>query len=81
MTFNRSMTRDIAIGTPVFTRDNEKLGEVKAFRGEAFQVSAPMQPDYWLPTTCLRSDATGQVVVDATKDHIGDLKIADPRPQ
>jgi hypothetical protein len=79
MTLNRSMIRDIAIGTPVFTRDNEKLGEVKECRGEAFKVSAPMQPDYWLPATCLRSDATGQVVVDATKDRIGDLKIEEPR--
>jgi hypothetical protein len=80
MTFNRSMTQNIAIGTPVFTRDNEKLGEVKEFRGDAFKVSAEMAPDYWLPTACLTaSSAAGTVVVDATQDRIGDLKIDEPR--
>jgi hypothetical protein len=79
MTYERTMTRDIAIGTPVCTRDNEKLGEVKELRGDAFKVSADMQPDYWLPAACLTNDAAGRLVVDATKDRIGDLKIDEPR--
>jgi hypothetical protein len=79
MTFNRTMTRDIAIGTPVYSRDNEKLGELKEFRGDAFKVNADMQPDYWLPTACLSNESTGRLVVNATKDRIGDLKVDEPR--
>jgi hypothetical protein len=79
MTYNRTMTQNITIGCPVYTRDNEKLGEVKELRGEAFKVSADMQPDYWLPTTCLTSSTPGRLVVDVTKDRIGDFKIDEPR--
>jgi hypothetical protein len=79
MAFERTMTRDIAIGTPVYTRDNEKLGEFKELRGDAFKVSADLQPDYWLPTACLNTSTAGRVVVEATKDRIGDLKIDEPR--
>jgi hypothetical protein len=79
MTFDRTMTRDIAIGTPVYTRDNEKLGDVKELRADAFKVSASMQPDYWLPTACLSMEAAGRLVVDATKDRISALKVAEPR--
>ena len=82
MTFDRSTTREIVIGAPVYTRDNEKLGEVKEVRGGAFKVAADMQPDYWLPTTCLSTLSTGtteRLMVDTTKDHIGDFKIDEPR--
>jgi hypothetical protein len=79
MTYNRTMTHDVAIGCPVFTRDNEKLGEVKEVRGDAFKVSAQMQPDYWLPTTCLTSSTPDRLVVDIPKDRIGDFKLDEPR--
>ena len=78
MTFPRT-THDITIGAPVCTRDGEELGTVREVRGTAFKVAAPMQPDYWLPTTCLAPDAAGRLVVEAEKARIGDLKVDEPR--
>jgi hypothetical protein len=79
MTFQRTM-QDIAIGTPIYTRDGEELGRVKELRGTAFKVDAAAKPDYWLPTSCLSTaGSAGRLQVDATKDRIGDLKVDEPR--
>jgi len=78
MTFQRTM-QDITIGTPVSTVDGEQLGTVKELRGTAFKVDAPGQPDYWLPTSCLSGGATGRLMVEASKDRIGDFKVDEPK--
>jgi hypothetical protein len=78
MTFQRTMQQP-PIGTPVYSRDGEQLGTVKEFRGTALKLDVTGQPDYWLPTGCLTEGAAGQVIVEATKDQIGDLTIYEPK--
>ena len=39
----------VTVGTPVSTRDGDKIGKVKEVRGEAFKVETGLlQRDYWL---------------------------------
>jgi hypothetical protein len=40
-------------GAHVYTRDGDHLGTVGEVRGDAFKVSASMQPDYWLDMDCI----------------------------
>jgi len=78
MTFPRTL-QPPPIGTPVFSRDGEPLGTVKEFRGTAIKLDVTGQPDYWLPTSCLTEGSAGRVIVEATKDRIGDLKVDEPK--
>ena len=69
---------EFVVGCPVFTRDGEKLGEVKAVRAGAFQVNASMQPDYWLSTSQVATCAADRVAVAFDKDRLGDYKLDAP---
>jgi len=69
---------DFRMGDEVWTMDGEKLGTVKEIRGDHFKVDVPMQPDYWLPTSCISTTGTGRVTVNFHHDHLGDWKRDEP---
>ena len=70
---------DIPIGAEVFTRDNDKLGEVGEVRGSHFKVNARLQPDYWLPQTTISSTAGNVITLTFTKDSLNVFKQSEPR--
>jgi hypothetical protein len=70
---------DIPIGAEVFTRDSEKLGEVREVRGSHFKVDAALQPDYWLPQTTIASTAGNVITLTFTKDSLDAFKQSEPR--
>jgi hypothetical protein len=51
---------------------------VKELQGRYFKVDAPMRPDYWLQTDCIRTASAEQVRLTIDKDHIHDFTVADP---
>jgi len=64
-----------SIGDDVYTSDGDKLGKVKEVRGVHFQVDAPMQPDYWLGTECVKGEfGAGRVTLVFDKNHIDENK-------
>ena len=69
-------SHDITVGYPIYTRDGDHLGEVREIRGSYFKVSAPMQPDYWLPFDTIQSSTGGQVRLNFHKDQLGEHKVA-----
>lgn len=63
------------VGAEVFTSDGDKLGTVKALRGELFKVDASMHPDYWLSSSSVVGTPTLERVTMAfDKDHLDDNK-------
>lgn len=69
------MNHGLVTGTAVYTRDGERLGEIKELRGDYFKVDAPMSPDYWLECRCVHAGmGTNRVEVDFTKDQLGSYK-------
>ncbi len=67
---------NIATGAEVFTMDGHKLGTVKMVEPDHFKVSAPMQPDYWLPCDCVDGGGGmgGRVTVSFSKDSLDSYK-------
>jgi len=78
MTMDRGGFSQVAVGTPIYTEDNEFLGEVKEVQGTAFMVDAPMQRDYWLRLDAVRSTTGGQIVIGANRDSLDGLKLSGP---
>ena len=70
---------DVRIDAEVFTRDHDKLGTVREVRGDSFKVDVSMQPDYWLPLSCVSTVSGNEVLLDFDKDRLGDHKLSEPR--
>jgi hypothetical protein len=69
------MNNGLKTGVEVYTRDGDRLGEVKELRGEYFKVNAPMAPDYWLSCdSVLASPGVNRVEVTFNKDDLGNFK-------
>jgi hypothetical protein len=70
----------ITIGSPIYTRDYEKIGSVKERRGNAFKVGTPLlQRDFWLEATVVRSAALdGAVMLTIDKAEVGEHKLKKP---
>ena len=81
MTYERSTgtMHTLPIGAEVFTRDGDKLGDVREIRGTAFKVDVSMQPDYWLPMHTVSSSSGNRVILTFDNDHLGDYKLDEPR--
>lgn len=76
---HESQFLQITVGTPVYTRDDVKLGTVKEVRGECFKVDAPMRPDYWLAADGVAVAAPDQIVtLKIDNPDIADYKISEP---
>lgn len=69
---------DLRVGAPVFCRDGEKLGHVKALRAAHFKVNAPLQPDYWLRRDTVAGVTAEGVMLSVAKDHVGAAQVGDP---
>jgi hypothetical protein len=73
------MTHDLPIGATVFTHDNDQLGTVREIRRDSFKVDVSMQPDYWLPLSCVATVTGTNISLDFDKDRLGDHKLSEPR--
>ena len=63
------------VGCDIYTTDGSKLGTVKEVQGAYFKVDAPMQPDYWLASECVRGGGMGdRVDVAFAKDDLSKHK-------
>jgi hypothetical protein len=78
MAFERTMDGMPNLGAHVWTVDGDDLGVIKEIQGRYFKVDASMQPDYWLPTDCIRTASAQRVELSMDKDHVGDFKVKDP---
>jgi hypothetical protein len=70
--------QDIPIGAELLTSDGEPIGQVREVRGSSFKVDAPMQPDYWLPTSTVSSTAVDRVTLNFAHDRLGDHRSQEP---
>lgn len=69
------MNNLVKTGVEVYTRDGNRLGEVKELRGEYFKVDAPMAQDYWLSCDAvLAGPGVNRVEVTFNKDQLDDFK-------
>ncbi len=62
------------MGMEVCTADGATVGTVKEMQGRYFKVDAPMKPDFWLTTDCIRTASANTVTLTVDKDHLGDVK-------
>jgi hemerythrin superfamily protein len=62
------------MGMEVCTADGETVGTVKEMQGRYFKVDAPMKPDFWLTTDCIRTASANTVTLTVDKNHLGDVK-------
>lgn len=69
---------DIVEGAEVMTADGHKLGNVKTVRESAFQVDAPMQFDYWLEATLVKSADAARLELTLTEAELGAYKMDRP---
>lgn len=72
------MDPDIRPGSAIYTQDGLYLGEVGEIRGDAFQVRAPMQADYWLPLHSVARATAEQVAVTFYLDQLDDYRRLSP---
>ena len=72
-------TRDIPLEAEILTLDRDKIGTVREIQGDFFKVDAPMQPDYWLPMSCVSTVTGTEVLLNFVKDRLGDHKLSAPR--
>lgn len=70
--------RELPVGSPVFCRDGEALGHVKAVRDNHFKVNAPLQPDYWLRRDTVAAVTADGVMLLVAKDQLGSAQVGDP---
>src|SRR5437773_137282 len=79
MTMDSRWSGDMpVVGAKVMTADGKELGTVKEISGRCFKVDAPMQPDYWLASDCIRGSSGSGVQLTFNKDRLGDAKMSGP---
>jgi hypothetical protein len=69
------MTHDIQVGWNILTQDGHEIGTVSELHGSHFKIDAPMQPDYWLPMSCIGSSSSGRIMLNFHHDHLDDWKV------
>ena len=62
-------------GCEVRTADGERIGEVKATRGDYFKVDVPMRPDYWLANWDIADMEPGGLRLNFMKKEIAEHKL------
>jgi hypothetical protein len=72
-------THNLPIGSEVVTMDGDVLGTVREIHGDFFKIDVSMQPDYWLPMHCVSSTSGNRVLLNFSKDRLGDFKLTEPR--
>ena len=70
---------EITLGAPVFTPDGDRVGTVKEVQGRCFKIDAPMAPDYWLSTDCIRtSSGRAGVTLAVDPDRLPEHEVTNP---
>jgi predicted butyrate kinase (DUF1464 family) len=72
------MDPDIRPGSIVNTQDGHLLGVVGEIEGDAFQVQALVQPDYWLPLRSVAQANDEQVAVAFYLAQLDDYRRLSP---
>jgi hypothetical protein len=70
--------RQLTVGCPVYTEDEEKLGEIKELQGRFFKIDARFKPDFWLDVACIGAASERRVTLNLTDDEVVDFKLAEP---
>jgi hypothetical protein len=70
----------VTVGTPVYSKDGEKVGKIAEVRGQAFKVETGLlQKDYWLSGASVAEAAPdAAVTLVADKNEIDAQKIDEP---
>jgi len=70
----------VTAGSPIYTRDDQKIGKVKEVRGQYFKVETGLfQRDYWLSAESVESAVPNEVVTLAVgKAELDAYKVAAP---
>ncbi len=69
---------DIVVGAEVVTADGQTLGKVKTVQESAFQVDAPMQFDYWLEATLVKTADAARLELTFNEADLGGYKMDRP---
>ena len=72
------MANEITPGAAVFTADAKQLGTVKKVEGNAFQLDAPRQLDYWLEATLVATADASKVELSINEADLGGYKMDRP---
>jgi hypothetical protein len=70
----------ISVGSPIYTRDYQKIGIVKETHGLCVKVGTSwLHRDYWLGPDAIRTAASdGAVMLAIDKAELGDYKLPSP---
>jgi hypothetical protein len=71
------MMQSLSRGTPVFTADGDKIGDVKEQRQGVFKLDVTAQPDFWLRASDVMTADFHRVTMRFSKDDLGDYKVDD----
>jgi hypothetical protein len=61
-------------GDDVYTRDGERIGQVKEIRDGCIHVDATAAPDYWLPAGLVASFSDGRIIMAFDKGQLNEHK-------
>ncbi len=78
MTSPIQQVREPIVGTPVFSRDDQKIGYVREVHGGYFKVDAPMAKDYWLSATYIADSTLDRISLNLRKDEIDEHQLTAP---
>jgi hypothetical protein len=70
---------DRLLGCQVFTTDGMQLGRVKEVQGDVFQVAAPRQLEYWLPTSTIASRLGERLTLVLPAERLAHYRTRPPR--
>jgi hypothetical protein len=62
------------VGRPVFTTDDQHIGNVKEVEGNALRIDSRMSKDYWLSRRDVESSNDDRLTVIFTSDELDDYK-------
>jgi hypothetical protein len=65
----------VPLNAPLYSRDGQHLGTVKAVRDRCFLVDVRWAFDYWLSRRCVADVCDGQVILAVDKDQVADYLI------
>ena len=65
-------------GDDIYSRDGERLGQVKEIRDGYVHVDATAAPDYWLPAGLVASFADGRITMAFDEDQLKEHRVTAP---
>ncbi|MEO8539286.1 MAG: hypothetical protein ABI577_06055 [bacterium] len=71
-------TKELAIGTWVFTADGRELGRIKKLEDSAFLVDAPLAFDYWLERSLVAGVTEERVTLRIKNEELPAFKMDRP---